>query len=276
MAVAPNPIDLTTLAAVKAWLGANAAASDDALQQTITNCSRAILTFLSRNVLPADYSERYDGAGWPSSRLMLKQWPVISIAQVSIGNTLIGAAAVPGPNQQGSQSGYLLSPGDSFPPGAQQFLDFPGYGTPRGSQNIGVSYRAGYATSESWQIPTTPYQITPTALYGRWAMDLGVTIAGVAAAKVASAPVTGQYAVSATGVYTFAAADAGKAAVISYGYVPQDLEQAALEWISFRYVSRASIGVNSKSLGGQETISYSAKDMPSPVAMMLQNYRRVF
>lgn len=275
MAVAPNQIDLTTLAALKAWLGITNAESDDQLQRTITNCSRFILSWLSRNMLPATYSDRYDGLGPPASRVMLKQWPVISVSAVLIGNTAIAAAPVPAAGVNWGP-GYLLSPGESFPPGSQQWLDFQGYCLPRGAQNIGVTYRAGYATSEAWTIPGSPYAVTPTAALGRWAVDEGVTIAGVAAVKVASAPTVGQYAVSSTGVYTFAAADAAKAAVISYGYVPQDVEQAALEMIAFRMRSREFIGLVSKSLGGQESVTFSQRDMQEAVKSMLQNYRRVF
>lgn len=68
-------------------------------------------------------------------------------------------------------------------------------------------------------IPTTPFQITPTVpLSGTWNSDLGVRNAsGLPMTKVASAPATGQYSVSA-GVYTFAAADTGLTVYISFGY----------------------------------------------------------
>jgi hypothetical protein len=50
--------------------------------------------------------------------------------------------------------------------------------------------------------------------------DLGVVNVntGVQLTPVASAPTTGQYAVSSTGVYLFAAADAGQDVAISYSY----------------------------------------------------------
>ena len=68
-------------------------------------------------------------------------------------------------------------------------------------------------------IPISPYQITPTAPNaGVWSVDLGVKNAsGLPMTKVASAPVTGQYSVSA-GVYTFAAADTTLTVFISYQY----------------------------------------------------------
>lgn len=68
-------------------------------------------------------------------------------------------------------------------------------------------------------IPSTPFQVTPTIPgSGTWVADLGVTdAAGNNFTRVASAPATGQYSVSA-GVYTFAAADTGKAVLISSEY----------------------------------------------------------
>lgn len=71
-------------------------------------------------------------------------------------------------------------------------------------------------------VPTTPYQITidPPGT-GTFVADLGVYDAatGVQLTRVASAPATGQYSVNtATGVYTFAAADTGDAMLISYEY----------------------------------------------------------
>lgn len=66
---------------------------------------------------------------------------------------------------------------------------------------------------------STPFTITPTVpSSGTWQQDLGVMDAsGNLFTRVASSPTTGQYSVSA-GVYTFATADAGKMAFISYNY----------------------------------------------------------
>lgn len=69
-------------------------------------------------------------------------------------------------------------------------------------------------------IPATPYQITVTPPNsGTFAADLGVISAatGRPMTRVASAPATGQYSVSA-GVYTFAAADTGLTMYINYRY----------------------------------------------------------
>lgn len=66
--------------------------------------------------------------------------------------------------------------------------------------------------------PSGPYTVT-VANSATFSSDLGVIdkATGNLMEKVASAPATGQYSVAA-GVYTFAAADAGKAVLINYQY----------------------------------------------------------
>lgn len=68
-------------------------------------------------------------------------------------------------------------------------------------------------------IPSTPFQITPTVPgSGTFGYDLGVRDAnGRPMTRVATAPATGQYTVTA-GVYLFATADVGKTVFISYQY----------------------------------------------------------
>lgn len=74
------------------------------------------------------------------------------------------------------------------------------------------------ANAESGTIGNSPYTVTVTNS-ATWVTDLGVMFAdtGIPLQRVASAPATGQYSVSA-GVYTFAAADTGKGVYISYTY----------------------------------------------------------
>lgn len=68
-------------------------------------------------------------------------------------------------------------------------------------------------------IPTTPFTITVTPPNtGTFVDDLGVLDSNaVPMTRVASAPATGQYSMSA-GIYTFAAADTGKKVFINYRY----------------------------------------------------------
>ena len=72
-------------------------------------------------------------------------------------------------------------------------------------------------------IPATPGPYTLTIAppgSGTFVADLGVMFSatGVQLERVATAPAAGQYSVTALGVYTFAAADQGKAIKVSYEY----------------------------------------------------------
>lgn len=88
-----------------------------------------------------------------------------------------------------------------------------------GSGLTGGTMKSLVADTTGTLIPGTPFTITPTVpSSGAWAEDLGVVDAnGLTMTKVASAPATGQYSVSA-GVYTFAAADTGVRVYISFAY----------------------------------------------------------
>jgi hypothetical protein len=266
--------DLTTLAALKAWLGLPASASpnDATLSALITAASRAICALLSRpGLLPQSYSETLDGE---SRRLFLRQWPVLQITSV----TLDGFAIPPATPSAQPEVGYLLKPDDVAPPGRQQALDIFGWRVRPRRQNLVVAYSAGYAVQgEAQSVPASaPWSLSSLAPYGPWATDTGVVYSatGVALRAVASAPSTGQYSVAA-GAYTFSAGDAGAAVAISYGYIPQDVAQAALELAAERFRAAERIGLRSKSIGGQETIAYDVSAISAPVLSLLQPYRRV-
>lgn len=89
---------------------------------------------------------------------------------------------------------------------------------------FGTGYSSGTMTAimpdvTGTVIPSSPSTIKPTVpASGTFLQDEGVTVNGVAYIRVASAPTAGQYAVSADGTYTFATADAGKTAYISFKY----------------------------------------------------------
>jgi hypothetical protein len=85
----------------------------------------------------------------------------------------------------------------------------------------------------------------------------------------------GQYSVDEWGTYLFAGADTGKAAVITYDYVPFDVSFAVTELIGEWYKRKDRIGVLSKTLGGQETVTFSQKDMGESIRSVLQPYTNV-
>ena len=97
---------------------------------------------------------------------------------------------------------------------------------------------------------------------------------GTALTLVTGTPAVGEYAV-AKGIYTFAAADASQNVLISYSFIPADIEQACIEMVGERYRTKDRIGENSKTLGGQETVSYSTAALNDYVKGLLQPFKRV-
>jgi hypothetical protein len=270
-----SPFDLTNLAALKAWLGLPSAPgpNDPTLAALVTAASRSVYAALSRpSLLPFSFTETID---LETSRVTLRQWPVLQVISV----TWRGIAVPPDENADLEASvGYVLEAGDGVPPGRPQALDLFGHQYRPGRQSLVVSYSAGYAVqNEAQTVPATaPFQLSALSPYGPWGSDLGVSYAATGAplTPVSASPGAGQYAVSG-GTYTFSAADAGQSVSVSYGYVPQDIAQAALELAAERFRAAERIGLKSKSIGGQETIAYDMSAMSAPIQAMLQPYKRV-
>jgi len=278
--------DLATLADVKTWLSGSSGigSSDDALiARLITDVSGAIYGYLSRpTLMPRSITERYNGSG--KRRLYLRQYPVIAIASLTVDDVAVPAAPPPQAGGSWPPSGYLLDPWDGAPPGHIQALDLFGVFSlgqsycafAPGRQNVVIAYTAGYQVSaEAAAVPSSPFQVAAQAPYGPWSSDAGVTYAnGAALAKVSGSPGVGQYAVAA-GVYTFAAADAGAAVLISYGFIPAAINNACIEWVAERYRYRTRIGQSAQTVQGQQTASYSLKDIPDFIRASLDPYRSV-
>jgi len=262
-----SPNDLTDLSTVKTWLGITSTADDATLSSLITSMSGKILALLGRqSILPATYNEVRDAIQYHQG-LLLRRWPVISVMSVSIDGAVALPATTPG------TSGWSLEQVDPYPPGRPTFL-YIGCHPSFYRHGITISYTAGYQISgEQWVVPATPFQITVTQPNGRWASDVYVAYAsGAALTKVASAPAVGQYSVAA-GVYTFNAADAGASVAISYGYVPAALAEACTELVADRYNYRTNKGYQSKSLGGQETVTFASNTVSSFIRETLELFR---
>ena len=266
-----NATDLVSLAAVKSWLNISSNREDVLLGRMITQVSRVVLNYINRSmVLPVTVTESYDGNG--KDWIQLRSWPAISVISVIIGTQTVPQAAGQG------QPGWSLEPSDDDPPGHMQRLSLTGYMFWKGIGNVLVTYRCGYQiTDESATIDASSYTATPAAVCGDWASDVGVTFAsGAALTKVSASPSAGQYMWDADNLrYQFSAADAGKQVLLTYGYIPADLAMATIEWIGERYRYKDRIGQTSKSLGGQETVSFTKDQVPVFVAQGLQNFRRV-
>jgi hypothetical protein len=271
--------DLAALADVKTWLAGSSGigSTDDALlSRLITDVSGAITAYLGRpSLTPRTLTERLDGSG--RSRLFLSHYPVLEIGSLAIDNLAVPAAATPAAGAP-HPFGYLLEPWNGLPPGRPQALDLFALSFRRGRQNVAASYTAGYAVeAETVAVPAAPgpYNVSAAAPFGPWASDFGITYAnGTALTTVIGSPGAGQYNVSA-GVYGFAAADAGAAVLISYGFIPAAIDNACIEWVAERYRYRTRIGQSAQTVAGQQTASYNLKDIPDFIRASLDPYRSV-
>jgi hypothetical protein len=260
--------NLTTLANAKAWAGVTTTNDDALITRLIGSASRFILSYIERpSLFKNQYADVFDGVGQRSQ--MLRNWPVISVQSLVLGNQLIPAS--PGY----PQCGYVLDAPSSLPPGSPQRISLYGHRFPLNSPaSVNVVYTAGFVVqSEQWIVPVTPYQVTVNAPNGPWGADAGVTYAnGTALAPVNGTPAMGQYSV-AGGIYTFASGDANAQVLISYSYIPADIEDACINMVGERYSYKNRVGLVSKSLGGQETMAYSQKNMPDYIKTALQPYK---
>lgn len=270
--------DLTTLATAKVWLnipGAGAedtGAADPILNRLITAASAIVLDHLNRgpDLGLRTVTETYDA--WGGDRLILKQWPAHSITAVRAhGRTLDSAA-------QGSRTGYRLQDIESAN-GGQQKLAFVNMRLPNEQQSVEVVYEAGYVRDEDRELPEPAENATTVQVqvYSTLLADHGVTDAdGVALTRVRTGtPATGEYKVSESGTYTFAADRGGETVTIRYSYVPAVLEDAVIQMIGTKFKAKDNIGVSSKSLGGQETVVFDKRDLTPSLRESLSSFRRV-
>ncbi len=269
--------DLTTLASTKSWLGQTSTNDDPILASLISSTSQKILGILNRgSILPTLYSEVRDSPGFHNA-LVLRHWPVVSVSSVFVdGYKLSPAPALPQITYTGST--YSIEQTEPFPPGKPVRLYFRGVNPSTLKQATIITYTAGYQVSgELIFVPSTPFQVTAAQPFGPWANDVSViySLSGIPLLKVASAPAVGQYTVV-NGLYTFNSADVGEDIELSYGYIPAQVSQACTELVSDRYKFRSRIGERSRSLGGQETISYDLNELPTSVMESLHPYMATF
>ena len=268
--------DLTTLANAKAWAGIATTNSDVIISQLITRVSQVARSYCGRpSFLSTTYTESYDGTG--DVTLPLRNWPVTSVASLSINERLIQPAG-------SGWAGFTFDQWDGFSPGSPAFLQLRGGRFLEGQRNVAVTYTAGYLlTGEAQTVDPATHTITPIGPLGICAADAGCTYAnGTPLVAVAATPAAGQYVppspfgLNPTTVYQFSAADSGSAVILSYSYVPADLEGAVIELVAERVKYMARIGLRSQSSGaGGENTSYIVTDLPAWARMSLQNYKMV-
>jgi hypothetical protein len=265
--------ELTTLNAVKAWLNVPTSGDDVLLTRLVQQVSRATLNYLSRPLLTRQRNvELRDGSN--GVKLMLRNWPVVSVSSLIVNGITIPAAS------SMTSTGYTLVPWDGTAAGTMQQIILQGYTFTRGVANVQITYDSGYCVvDQAATVSSSSYQVSFTPTEGNWCQDDGVTLAdGTVLTKITGTPASGEYSVTPNGVggvtYQFNAAQVGASVLVSYSYVPADLEQGVIEWVGERYRYRDRIGQSSKSLGGDETAAYNLKGVPEYLMQVFEPYKK--
>lgn len=267
-------IALATREQVKQWLQSASVqfttTDDPLLDSLIKRVSGVVYGYLSRpNFARHTVTERRDGQ--QSNAILLREWPVTSVTSVTVGNTIIPQCA------SLVDAGWYLEPWNSLPPGINQRLVLRGHVFTRGIANVQIVYTAGYSVSNETQIvEDSDHTANVDCFSGAFIQDDGVTYNGNALTKIEiGSPTASQYKVDNAGTYTFNTALDDDPVLISYSYVPAPVNQAVIELIGERYRYKDRIGMSSRSSATGETTSFSLKDIPDAVRLMLQPYQNV-
>lgn len=259
---------LTDLATIKDWLGITGANSDSILTHILDAASQFALNYMNRDGFAATtYTENFKGNG--KDAMLLHNWPLISVSSVGINGRAVLASPIGNNGLPGS--GYTISDPRQAPQAVILHGSYFDLGAP-----CRVVYRAGFEDVEVQTLVNNSGTVSVASFSkGHWTSNVGVTLDGVAAIKVNASPSVGQYAVDSWGTYSFNVSDAGKVAAITYGYCPSDVSFGVMEIIGEWFKRKDRIGVLSKTLGGQETVSFLASDLNASVRSSLQPYRSV-
>ena len=273
-----SPYDLTTLAALKAWLGLPggglAERRDARGARSPRRAARSRRAEPARPAAAELYARRSTRESGASS---LRHWPVLQVTSVTLeglGACRPPTAAIGCRRRLSPAAGRRRAAGPAA--GARPVRPARAAGAGRISWS---TYHAGYAVSRRGadaSLAAAPF----TLARARALRPLGERTSASstprrrgADARSPPRPPPGQYAV-AGGVYALHRRRRRRGASRSpTAIVPQDLAQAALELAAERFRAAERIGLRSKSLGGQETIAYDASAISAPVLALLQPYR---
>lgn len=153
--------------------------------------------------------------------------------------------------------------------------------------NVVIEYSAGYGgTIEDGPFNVPAAGDAAESLFqisiGAFVSDAGVKYqeSGDALALVTGAPNQGQYSVTvvgSTGIYTFNAADAGVTVLLSYAFadIPDDVTQAVIDWVSYRYKQRQWIGQSSRKSSAGDQTTFIDQAMPQSTSNAVAKYNRM-
>lgn len=255
-------MNLTTLTAVKAYLGMKTSANqDDLINALIPKVSDHVRRLCGREFPYVQrVGVRFSGTG--GTEMVLPDAPIVSVEAL-----YIDGLSIPASSDGITQSGYSFD---------DKSIWLTNFRFTRASKNVSISWTAGYVETLTETLPADGI-VEPDAIpFIPTALAVSYTSNGTAFAEVSTGNVAvGQYKLK-DGRFTFSTSDAGQSVDLRVAYVPDALEQAAIETIGLKIKQRDNLGVNSKTLAG-ETIAYSDKDMtPATKALLAPFVRRSY
>ncbi|MGH7056866.1 MAG: hypothetical protein ACREFZ_03145 [Acetobacteraceae bacterium] len=265
------PRDLCDLASAKGYIVpalSQTTASDAVLGMIISGVSRAIESYLGRELMAQQWTELRNGTG--RERLTMKHFPIFGVSSVTVDTHKFPAAGNP-PTE--SWGGFTFD--DRFIYVGPGFLGFPRRFM-RGFQNVEVVYSAGYLTPgmiavaalPGWSA-STPYRANSEIIANGYVF---ATAAGGTSA--ASAPVwPAQVGASiADGEVTWQATAASVSLFGGAGLLPEAIKLAALQQVALVFKQRTRVG-DSGSGEGPQRVSYMNKPLHPTTREMLDPYR---
>ena len=249
--------NLTTLAAVKAYLGIVTAGQDTLIPTLIARESALVEQWCGRKFSYTLNSKRLNGSN--TKMLVLPETPILSVSALSIQGSVIAASS------DAIQSGFVFDDNCLYLVGDWLFI--------KGNQNIECSWTTGYETTETAYVPTgnTPTITPTTGGTALSAVSVTDTTSSVVLTQVGANPATGQYSFAA-GVFTFNSAQYNHSVTMRYYYVPSPVEQAVIEMVGLDLQQRSNIGISSKSLAG-ESVTYGIHAMTPSAMELLMPFR---
>jgi hypothetical protein len=268
------PVDSTALAMYTD--GGLAGLTDTLMQRLISAVSTYIQSALNRTIRNLPYVEFRSGQG--GQTMLTLNFPITNVQGVAINGIQLPSRP---PFAATSTTNFIGFGWQTSGPSGFVWDDLrvmvTGYTFERGFSNVQIDYAAGYlVTGEAQRVPAgAPFSLVTLAHWN--AGDRGVTYADgspLQATSYGSALTRGSYSVDPNGVYYFSSDDAAAAVLISYGYVPFDVEQAAVDMIGdwFRYRDR--IGQTSMTIEAQ-SITFTNTAITARAQGIMNQYKRV-
>lgn len=271
--------DLITLARAKYNLNNRATTSneDTTLAALITAVSRAVRRYCGREFDSQQLDELYAGSG--GARLLLRQFPILSVARVAAGpTTVLEITNTASANQRATVA--VTSTGLTLVRVASGTTTTNTSVTWAGNSTLGAVATAVNALGNGWSATVaSAYSIWPSA--DLRAVQGALNARGVAAGLVLHVDELADYGVDAErgwltrpGGWPEGVDRYRVIYTAGYATVPEDVQEACAQWVAALFwQTKRDPGLAQEQVPGSISRSPSPQQPPASVAVLLQPYR---